>query len=159
MLGLWLLLAQPELELRWEHKPVHFWLVLGTAAVCVGLAVVINEAARRRYFDVATRTLLGDNGTIVQYVGDALMAMFNAPIPQPDHAVPAARAALAMQRGVDASRPRRLRGWPRFRIGVKTGEALVGNIGSEVLRNVNATGDVVTWPPACIRWRHRDRSS
>ena len=95
-----------------------------------------------RYFDVATRAVLGQNGTVVQFVGDALMAVFNAPVRQPDHALRAARAALAMQYEVDriaVDRP----GWPRFRVGVNTGEALVGNIGGEALRNFNAMGDAV----------------
>lgn len=95
-----------------------------------------------RYFDVATRAILGENGTVVQFVGDALMALFNAPARQSDHALRAARAALRMQAEVDriaAESP----GWPRFRVGINTGEALVGNIGGEALRNFNAMGDAV----------------
>jgi class 3 adenylate cyclase len=95
-----------------------------------------------RYFDVATRAVLAENGTVVQFVGDALMALFNAPARQPDHALRAARAALTLQVEVDriaADRP----GWPRFRVGINTGEALVGNIGGEALRNFNAMGDAV----------------
>ena len=95
-----------------------------------------------RYFEVATAAILAENGTIVQYIGDALMALFNAPVRQADHASRAARAALAMQRGVDTLAAQ-IPGWPRFRVGVNTGEALVGNIGSEALRNYNATGDAV----------------
>jgi class 3 adenylate cyclase len=99
-------------------------------------------AMLNRYFEVATAAILAEGGTIVQYIGDALMAIFNAPSRQPDHAARAARAALAMQSGVEAiaaSTP----DWPRFRVGVNTGETLVGNIGSEALRNYNATGDAV----------------
>jgi class 3 adenylate cyclase len=99
-------------------------------------------AMLNRYFEVSTRVITGEGGTIVQYIGDALMAMFNAPNRQADHVVRAARAALAMQRGVEvvaADAP----DWPRFRVGINTGQALVGNIGSETLRNFNATGDVV----------------
>ena len=95
-----------------------------------------------RYFDVATRAVLEQNGTVVQFVGDALMAVFNAPVRQSDHALRAARAALAMQYEVEriaADRPE----WPRFRVGVNTGDALVGNIGGEALRNFNAMGDAV----------------
>jgi class 3 adenylate cyclase len=99
-------------------------------------------AMLNRYFDVATRAMLDENGTIVQYIGDALMVLFNAPIHQPDHPLRATRAALAMQQGVDAVAAEAPE-WPRFRVGVNTGEALVGNIGSEVLRNFNATGDAV----------------
>ena len=95
-----------------------------------------------RYFEHATAAILHEGGTIVQFVGDALMALFNAPARQEDHPVRAARAALAMQAAVEAtaaSSP----GWPRFRVGVNTGPALVGNIGSTALRSFNAMGDAV----------------
>ncbi|HET9518562.1 MAG TPA: adenylate/guanylate cyclase domain-containing protein, partial [Actinoplanes sp.] len=95
-----------------------------------------------RYFDVATKAVLAENGTVVQFVGDAMMALFNAPARQRDHAVRAARAALTLQAQVDriaAQSP----GWPRFRVGINTGPALVGNIGGEALRNFNAMGDAV----------------
>jgi adenylate cyclase len=47
IIGLGLLLARPELDVRWEHQPSHFWLVLVTAAISVALAVLTNEAAGR----------------------------------------------------------------------------------------------------------------
>jgi len=95
-----------------------------------------------RYFEHATTAILDEGGTVVQFVGDALMALFNAPARQDDHPVRAARAALAMQAAVEAtaaSSP----GWPRFRVGINTGPALVGNIGSTALRSFNAMGDAV----------------
>jgi hypothetical protein len=48
VLGLWLLLARPELDARWEHAPSHFWLVLAVSAVNVTLAALVDRAARRR---------------------------------------------------------------------------------------------------------------
>src|SRR4029450_12655199 len=81
-----------------------------------------------RYHGVAVPCILDNGGTVVQFVGDALLALFNAPARQPDHALRAIRAALEMQAAVDAiaaDEP----GWPRFRIGANTGPALVGNIG------------------------------
>ena len=95
-----------------------------------------------RYFEAATSAILAEGGTVVQFVGDALMALFNAPARQPDHATRAARVALALQAAAErlaASTP----GWPRFRVGINTGAALVGNIGSTALRNFNAMGDAV----------------
>jgi serine phosphatase RsbU (regulator of sigma subunit) len=47
LLGLWLLRAQPRLDLHMEHHPGHFWLVTGVAAINVALGVVVGEAARR----------------------------------------------------------------------------------------------------------------
>jgi class 3 adenylate cyclase len=97
-------------------------------------------ALLNRYFEVATAAVLAEGGTVVQFVGDALMALFGAPVRQADHAVRAARAALAMQAGVSAIAED---GAPTFRVGINTGPALVGNIGSTALRNFNAMGDAV----------------
>jgi class 3 adenylate cyclase len=67
------------------------------------------------------------------------MAIFNAPQRQADHALRAARAALEIQRQVDAAVG--TDALPRFGIGINTGPALVGNIGSESFFNFTAVGD------------------
>jgi len=95
-----------------------------------------------RYYAVAVPCILDNGGTIIQFVGDALLALFNAPARQDDHEARAVRAALQMQeavQGIAADHPE----WPRFRVGANTGPALVGNIGSELLRGYNAMGDAV----------------
>ncbi len=99
-------------------------------------------AMLNRYFGIATPLVLAQGGTVDKFVGDAMMALFNAPARQPDHALRAARAALAMQAAIEpvaAANP----GWPRFRVGINTGPALVGNIGAAELRNFTAIGDTV----------------
>ena len=97
-----------------------------------------------RYHGAAVPCILDNGGTIVQFVGDALLALFNAPARQADHALRAVRAALA-HAGERSERSRRGAepGWPRLRVGANTGPALVGNIGSETLRGFNAMGDAV----------------
>jgi adenylate cyclase len=99
-------------------------------------------AMLNRYHAVAVPSILDNGGTIVQFVGDALLALFNAPARQPDHALRAVRAALRMQAEVEVI-ARERPDWPRFRVGANTGPALVGNIGSEALRGFNAMGDAV----------------
>ncbi len=99
-------------------------------------------AMLNRYFSLAVPCVLARGGTVVQFVGDAMLALFNAPVRQGDHALRAAQAALEMQDAIEtlaAANP----GWPRFRVGVNTGPALVGNIGSDQLRAFNAMGDAV----------------
>jgi class 3 adenylate cyclase len=103
-------------------------------------------------FGVAVPIVLGEGGTVVQFLGDALMAIFNAPNPQPDHGLRAARAALGMQRAVGSLPGAGTR--PRFRVGLNSGPALVGNIGAAEIRNYSAIGDTInlaarlqTWAP------------
>ena len=68
-----------------------------------------------------------------------MMAIFNAPRPHPDHALRAARSALAMQSTVGRLPAAGER--PRFRVGLNTGPAIVGNIGAAQIRNYLAIGD------------------
>jgi class 3 adenylate cyclase len=92
------------------------------------------------YFGLVVPIVLREGGTVIQFVGDALMAIFNAPTRQVDHAARAARAGLETQ-AVTTSLADERDGWPRFRVGINTGIALVGNIGAEQMRNFTAIGD------------------
>jgi class 3 adenylate cyclase len=98
------------------------------------VVAMLNDA-----FGVVVPIVLAEGGAVVQFMGDALMAIFNAPHLQPDHALRAARAALAMQRAVGELPGSSTR--PRFRVGLNTGPALVGNIGAAEIRNFSAIGD------------------
>ena len=92
------------------------------------------------YFAIALPAILEFGGVPVQLAGDAVMAVFGAPKPQPDHAARACSAALAILERTEplATGPQ---AGPRFHIGVNSGPALVGNIGSEEYRNFTAIGD------------------
>jgi adenylate cyclase len=79
-------------------------------------------------------------GLIERFAGDAVMVVFNAGDDQEDHAARACRAALELQRAsgrIALAHP----GWPRFRAGVNTGAAVVGNVGSVERRSFTAIGD------------------
>lgn len=92
------------------------------------------------YYGAAVPVVLDAGGTVVQFVGDAMMAIFNAPVRQPDHALRAARAGLRLHEAIEAVAEGH-DDWPRFRIGINTGPALVGNIGADQMRNFTAIGD------------------
>src|SRR6185295_14914067 len=84
------------------------------------------------------------NGTIDKFIGDAVMAFWGAPAPNPDHAVDCCRAALACRRAVEEEglvddHGERV----KIRIGINSGDMLVGNIGSEVRLNYTVIGDAV----------------
>ncbi|HET9403235.1 MAG TPA: adenylate/guanylate cyclase domain-containing protein, partial [Burkholderiales bacterium] len=81
-----------------------------------------------------TDVIIAHGGTINEFIGDAIFAIFGAPLAHPDHAERAAAAAIAMQCAMaNVNEAHTKRGLPRFEmgIGINTGEAVVGNIGSE----------------------------
>jgi adenylate cyclase len=102
------------------------------------------------YFSRVCEPILAQGGTVDKFIGDAVMAVFGSPAPHGDHARRALRAALAMAERAqefDAWLAQRFvnRGLPDFHIGigVHTGEAVVGNIGSPQRFEFTAIGDTV----------------
>jgi adenylate cyclase len=96
------------------------------------------------YLDTMSHEVSSHGGTIDKFIGDAVMAFWGAPAANADHAVDACRGALACQRALresgltdDSDRPLRVR------VGVNSGDMLVGNIGSEVRLNYTVIGDAV----------------
>lgn len=105
------------------------------------LSDVLNE-----YLDGACEIILKYEGTIDKFIGDAIMAIFNAPIRQADHAERAVRCALELDAYAEAFREERnSRNIPIgvTRIGVHTGQAVIGNFGSQSRMDFTALGDTV----------------
>jgi len=99
------------------------------------VVAMLNE-----YFGIALPAILEQGGLPTQLAGDAVMAVFGAPKPQADQRSRACAAALAIVERTEAlatgTRP-----GPRFHIGINSGPALVGNIGSDAYQNFTAIGD------------------
>ena len=97
-------------------------------------------------FTILTEIVFRHEGTIDKFVGDCVMAIWGAPSAQPDHAARAVRAAEDMMRWLEAGNA----GWKEkygvtieLAIGVHSGEAIVGNIGSTTRMEYTAIGDTV----------------
>jgi len=123
---------------------VLFSDIVSFTKICEGLAPVEVATFIREYLSSMTDVVFAHGGTIDKYIGDALMALFGAPLPSPNSAADAIRAALEMRRLVQDFRAPRPGSPPlRVRIGVNTGPVVVGNIGSTRRMEYTAIGDAV----------------
>jgi adenylate cyclase len=98
------------------------------------------------YFTRMVHVLFAHRGTLDKFVGDMVMALFGAPLEDPDHAEHAVEAALEMRRELAAlNRDWAARGWPTLDIGIgiNTGEMVAGNIGSDTIMSYTVIGDAV----------------
>ncbi len=98
------------------------------------------------YLDALTTVIQGERGVVDKYIGDAIMAFWGAPEPDPNHVVHACRAALCCRRTVEKLNRRwRAEGKVELptRIGIHTGRTIVGNIGSRDRWNYTMLGDTV----------------
>jgi len=99
------------------------------------------------YLTAVTDCLLDTDATVDKYIGDAVLAFWNAPEPAPDHALRACRAALDSQKRIAALNARwQAEGSPvafKTRIGINSGEVIVGNIGSADRMSYTIIGDQV----------------
>lgn len=94
------------------------------------------------YYGAVVPVILDAGGTVLPFAGDAVVAIWNAPVRQCDHVLRAARAALALHTVVEKAAVGHP-DWPRFRVGLNTGPALVGNVGAQQIRNFTAIGDTI----------------
>ncbi len=97
-----------------------------------------------RYLSAAADAVLAREGTIDKFIGDAIMAWFNAPIPQPDHTLRAVQAALSIRAAVQKLKyqlPPELH--LSFGAGIHFGEAVLGLVGTEKRMDYTAIGDSV----------------
>jgi adenylate cyclase len=149
----------PELAAEMSANPAHYSMAAQSREMSVlfsdirgftdfseklspaELADVLNA-----YLNTMTHIVQKNRGTIDKYIGDAIMAFWNAPVDLADHAARAVQTALEMQDALpQLNEAFAKRGWPHVKIGVgvNTGRMSVGNMGSEFRMSYTVMGDAV----------------
>jgi adenylate cyclase len=143
------LMEQEELELGGERKTISvlFSDIQGFTSMSehVDPSELVDQL--NEYFGDMVQAVDDQRGTLDKFIGDGMMALFGAPNDLPDHASRACAAALDMTERLEALNAKRCEcglGELVIRIGINTGEAIVGNVGSPLRRvEFTAIGDAV----------------
>jgi len=143
------LIAHPErLKLGGERRTLSIFFsdLQGFTSIAEGLDPEELTSLLNEYLSAMTEIIQEEEGTVDKYVGDAIIAFWNAPMEQPDHAARCARAALRCQAKLSELRPvfrARIGKELAMRIGLNTGTAIVGNMGSRSRFDYTVLGDAV----------------
>lgn len=141
------LLHDPDgLKLGGEEKTLSilFSDVQGFTSISEKLSPQALTSLLNEYLTAMTDIILASGGTIDKYEGDAIIAFWNAPLDQPDHATRAVQAALSCQSKLADMRPDLLHKYGSelyARIGINTGPVVVGNMGSALRFDYTFLGD------------------
>jgi adenylate cyclase len=136
------------LQLGGEKREItsFFSDVAGFTAISEALAPEELVNLLNEFLSELTDIILSSGGTLDKYEGDAIIAFWNAPLDQPDHALRACRTALSCQKRLAELQPRFLEKYGRavsMRIGLNSGAAVVGNMGSTRRFDYTAMGDTI----------------
>jgi adenylate cyclase len=135
-----------SLSLGGQRKEITvlFADIRGYTGFSENLAPEVLVSVLNRHLAAAAEAILQEEGTIDKFLGDAVMAWFNVPVRQPDHALRAVRAALGIRTALEKLHQQlaveyRL----SFGVGIHTGEAVLGLVGSEKRMEFTAIGDSI----------------
>jgi class 3 adenylate cyclase/CHASE2 domain-containing sensor protein len=135
----------PALGGQMREVTVYFSDIAGFSSIAEKIPPTELVPAINAYSSAMAEVIEEHGGFVDKYIGDAIVAVFGAPLDDPDHAANGVRAALqcAKRLGMLDSMNGTFRGTLRQRIGLNSGQALVGNIGSQRRFNYTVMGDMV----------------
>jgi adenylate cyclase len=142
-----ILLKNPEkLTLGGEDRDVTVFFsdIRGFTSLSEGMSPQDLVSLINRYLSIMTDIIMENRGTVDKYIGDAIMAFWGAPLDDPDHPFRACKASLEMIKALEELNKELPEGKKiDIGIGINTGIATIGNMGSTKKKNYTAMGDTV----------------
>ncbi len=153
-----ILISRSALEGERKTVTVLFCDIVGSTLLAQRLGAEQMHALLDQFFGLAMTEVHRYEGTINQFLGDGFMALFGAPVAHEDHALRAARAALAIRNALDQARiaPERTGERIRVRMGMNTGPVVVGKIGDNLRMDYTAVGDTTNLAARVTQSAHPD---
>jgi adenylate cyclase len=142
------ILQDPEAINRGERKEITvlFSDIRSFTTITESSSPEVLQMILREYFTAMTAEIFKTEGVLCHFIGDAILAFWGAPLPQEDHPERAVRTAIEMMRSLRTLQPQwAARGLPHIDIGIgiNTGMATIGNLGSQERFDYTVIGDCV----------------
>jgi class 3 adenylate cyclase len=138
--------TEAQLGVTRRNISIFFSDIAGFTTICEGTQPVEVLALLSDYFECMVSVIVEQKGTMLEFIGDAILAIWNAPTDVPDHAVRAVTSALKMNQVLEGLRDDWIgQGKPeiRIRIGLHSADVYVGNLGSKMRMKYGVLGDGV----------------
>jgi len=132
-----------DLRAQERDLTVLFADIVGFTTLAEHMTPTEVASVLNKFFSRMTEIIFEQEGTIDKFMGDAILAVFGAPLDQPDHARRAVRAAQGMRRAVAELNARGVLPELSVRYAINTGVAITGDVGSSKRREYTVIGDVV----------------
>jgi adenylate cyclase len=132
-----------ELRAQERDLSVLFADIVGFTTLAEHLTPTEVSGLLNKFFSRMTEAIFDQEGTIDKFIGDAILAVFGAPLDQSDHAARAVRAAQNMRKAVTELNESGVLPGLRVRYAINTGIAITGDVGSNKRREYTVIGDVV----------------